>query len=111
MGLCTGGILVIFLSVCVTSDVKIMKYSSLPPGKITKPAEDVIQSLQVKAEEDCLIQCHGSASCISYEVSSSNGQYSCTLRGLFSEDPVNQIDNPGVISYFLGKQSTHKSLL
>ncbi len=87
--------------VCLATEI--FKYSSLQPGKVTEPAGDVIKSLQVMVEEDCLIQCQESESCTSYEVSYSNGEYSCTLRELFSTDPVNQLDNPGVTSYFLGE--------
>ncbi len=95
-------ILVIYVSIGGGSGMNIAKYSSLPPGMITKPAGDVIKSLQVKVEEDCLIWCHESEKCTSYEVSY-NGQYSCTLRKVFSEDPVQHVDNPGLTSYFLGK--------
>ncbi len=107
MFLCREFIFAVFLSIYMNNNIcfplKIMKYSSLPPGKVTKPASDVIETLLVKSEEDCLLHCHGSESCISYEVSISNGQYSCTLRELFSEDTVNQVDSPGVTSYFLGE--------
>ncbi len=96
-------ILVILVSIGGGSGMNMVKYKSLPHGKVTEPAGDVIKSLQVKVEEDCLVHCHEAEKCTSYEVFSSNGEYSCTLRELFSEDRVNQVDNPGVTSYFLGK--------
>ena len=100
-------IFAVFLSIYMNKNIclplKLMKYSSLTPGKVTKPAADLLETLQVKSEEDCLLHCHDSESCTSYEVSDINGQYTCTLRELFSEDPVNQVDSPGVTSYFLGE--------
>ncbi len=98
-------ILVIFISISdnvLSMAVKMIKYSSLPAGKVTKPVGDVMKSLQVRAKEDCLLHCHGSDRCTSWEVSSSNGEYSCTLREIFSTDPVNQVHNSGVTSYILG---------
>ncbi len=79
-----------------------MKYSRLAPGKVTQPAHDMIKSVQVKVEQECLLHCHVSEDCTSYEVSTDSGN--CTLRKLFSADPVNQRDAPGVTAAYLGKQ-------
>ncbi len=104
MLLCSRAILItIFFmkntDVCLAA--KMMKYSRLGPGKVTQPAHDVIKSVQVNVEQECLLHCHVSDSCTSYEMSANSGN--CTLRKLFSTDPVNQQDAPGVIAAFLGK--------
>ena len=103
MFLCNGILLVILFSINKTSNAtRLAKYRSFPPGKVTKPAGDILESLQVKIDDDCLLHCQHSDVCTAFEVSASNGQYTCTLRELFSEDPVNQVDSPGAVSYLLG---------